>query len=73
MSLAYWASWASMIFVRCPLNRVGREVLLSILIQNPIEFRIAFLNYQIKQLMLNYSYEGGTDYGGDGTGRVVLG
>ena len=73
MSLAYWASWASLIFVRCPLSRVGREVIFSILIQNPIEFRVAFLNYQIKQLMLNYSNEGGTDYGGDGTGRVVLG
>ena len=52
MSLAFWASWASLIFVRCPLRRVGREVIFSILIQNPIEFRIAFLNYQIKQLMV---------------------
>ena len=73
MSLAYWASWVSMIWVRCPLNRVGREVILSILIQNPLELRVAWLNYQIKQLMLNYSDEGGINYGSDGSGRVVLG
>ena len=73
MSLAYWASWVSMIWVRCPLNRVGREVIFSILIQNPLELRVAWLNYQIKQLMMKYSYEGSTDYGSDGTGRVILG
>jgi len=73
MSLAYWASWASMIWVRCPLNRVGREVVLSFLIENPLELRVAWLNCQIKQLMMNYLYEGGTDHGSDGAGRVVLG
>jgi len=56
MSLAYWASWVSWLgdFGRSP-SRFAREVALTILIQNSIEFRVAFLNFQIKQMMLKYS------------------
>jgi hypothetical protein len=52
--LAKVASWISMIFVRCPLSRFGREVLLTILLKNPLELRLAMLNYQIKQMMLKH-------------------
>ena len=53
--LAYWSSWLSWIsdWGRSP-NRETREVLLSILIQNSLEFRVAFLNFQIKQMMVKY-------------------
>ena len=54
MILAKVASWVSMIWVRCPLSRLGREVLLTILFENPLELRLAVLNYQIKQMMLKY-------------------
>ena len=47
----YLTSWVSMLWVRCPLSRFGREVLLTILIQNPLELRIAFLNYQIRRMI----------------------
>jgi hypothetical protein len=73
MNIAYWASLLSMIFISCPLGRKTREFVISILIQNPLEFRVAMLSYQIKQLMLKYSNEGGTDNGSDGSGRVILG
>jgi hypothetical protein len=54
MILAKVASWVSMIWVVCPLSRFGREVLLRILFENPLELRTAMLNYQIKQMMLKY-------------------
>lgn len=47
------ASWVSMIWVRCPLERIGREVLLRILIEKPLEFKVALLGYQIREMLLN--------------------
>lgn len=37
--LTSWLVWG------IPLGRFGREVLLTILIRNPIEFRVAWLRY----------------------------
>ena len=54
-TLEYLTSWVSMLWVRCPLSRFGREVLLTILFQNPIELRIAFLNYQIRRMIFGNS------------------
>ena len=51
--IASWISWLGD-FGRVP-SRFAREVALTILIQNSIEFRVAFLNFQIKQMMLEYS------------------
>ena len=52
-TLEYLASWLSMIWVRCPLSRFHREVLLTILLGNSLEFRIAFLNYQIRRMIID--------------------
>jgi len=51
MDLAFWASWVS-VFVSpfAPLKRKERQVLLSIFIKDPIEFRVARLVYQIRNL-----------------------
>jgi hypothetical protein len=51
MDLAFWASWVS-VFVNpfIPLKRRERQVLLSIFIKNPLEFRVARLVYQIRNL-----------------------
>lgn len=49
-TLEYVASWLSMLWIRCPLSRLGREVFFTILSQNSLEFRIAFLNYQIRRM-----------------------
>lgn len=51
MDLAFWASWVS-VFVNplTPLKRKERQVLLSIFIKDPIEFRVARLVYQIRNL-----------------------
>ncbi len=52
MDYITFASWLSMIWVRCPLNRIGREVLIRILICQPLEFRVTLLNYQIRELLI---------------------
>lgn len=55
MTLAKVASWISLITDwNIPLSRYGREVLLTILLENTLELRLAVLNYQIKQMMLKY-------------------
>jgi hypothetical protein len=53
--LAKVASWISLITDwNTPLSRFDREVVIRIFIENPLELRIAMLNYQIKQMMINY-------------------
>ena len=55
MNIARVSSWISWFTDwKNPLSRQSREALLTILLQNPLEFRIAVLNYQIKQIMLKY-------------------
>jgi hypothetical protein len=50
--VASWISWLSD-WGRAP-SRLTREFIVRILIENPLEFRVAILNYQIKELMLKY-------------------
>ena len=52
MDVAYLASWVSMIWVRCPLSRVGREAVIRIFMENTLEFRVALLTYQIREMGL---------------------
>lgn len=55
MNIAKIASWISWFTDRSnPLNRYQRQVLLEILIKNPLEFRVEMLNYQIKQMLMKY-------------------
>ena len=50
--MASWVPWlASWLLIgQTPLSRKGCETLLTILEANTLEFRIALLSYQIKQL-----------------------
>jgi hypothetical protein len=50
--LASWLSWLTD-WGRSP-DRKTREVIIRILSENSLEWRIATLNYQIKQMMLKY-------------------
>lgn len=55
MNIARVSSWISLLTDwKNPLSRFNREALLTILFQNSLEFRVAVLNYQIKQIMLKY-------------------
>jgi hypothetical protein len=49
-----WVPWIASWYPISPLSRRSREVILTILIENPLELRVAMLNYQIKQMMLKY-------------------
>lgn len=49
---ASWVSWFT--DWKNPMSRFDRQVVLEILIQNPLEFRVAMLRHQIKQLMVKY-------------------
>ena len=51
--LASWVSWIR--DLGRPPSRFAREVILLILLSNSLELRIALLNFQIKQMMLEYS------------------
>jgi len=53
--IAYIASWITWLsdWGRGP-SRLTREFIIRILNENPLEFRVAMLNYQIKELMLKY-------------------
>jgi len=51
--LASWLSWLAD-WGRDP-SRKAREVIIRILFENPLELRVATLNYQIKQIMLKYT------------------
>lgn len=44
------SSFVSMLYVKSPLSRFNREVLMRILINNPIELQIAILCHQVKKL-----------------------
>jgi hypothetical protein len=48
----WWSSFISMIYVKCPLSRFQREVLIRIIHVNPIEFQIAMLIHQVKNLSI---------------------
>jgi hypothetical protein len=50
--IASWISWL-MDLGRHP-GPLARECIIRILFENPLELRVATLNYQIKQLMLQY-------------------
>lgn len=39
----------------CPLGLMGREAVIRILDQNTLEFRVALLNHQVKELMSLWS------------------
>jgi len=54
--IAYIASWLSWFsdWGRGP-SRKAREVIIQILSENSLEWRVATLNYQIKQIMLKYT------------------
>jgi hypothetical protein len=53
--IPFFASWISWFTDwKNPLSRPQRQVILEILFKNPIELRVAMLNYQIKQMMLKY-------------------
>lgn len=48
-----WVPWlASWWPVKCPLNRKQREFIITILVENPLEFRVAFLRHQIRSLFV---------------------
>ena len=49
-----WVPWIASWYPIAPLSRRSREVILTILFENPLELRLAVLNYQIKQIMLKY-------------------
>jgi hypothetical protein len=51
--IASWISWLSD-WGRAP-SRFTREVIIQIFNENPLELRVATLNYQIKQMMLKYT------------------
>jgi hypothetical protein len=51
----FFVSWVSRLTDwNNPLDRFSRQVLISILLENPLELRLAVLNYQIKQMMLKH-------------------
>ena len=51
---AYIASWISWLWDFCrPPNRLVREAILLILLLNTLEFRVAFLNFQIRRMFAN--------------------
>jgi hypothetical protein len=45
-----WIPWIASWFPVPPFDRRSREIIITILMKNPIEFRIAFLTYQIRKL-----------------------
>ena len=53
--IAYIASWLSWLsdWGRGP-SRLTREFLVRLVTENPLELRVAMLNYQIKEIMLKY-------------------
>lgn len=48
--MADWTLWLASWWPVPPLNRRGREVLLNILYHPTLEFRVAWLLYQIKHM-----------------------
>lgn len=48
------AALVSFLCTWAPIGLTGREVLMRIFTEQPLEFRVAFLNYQIKQMMLKH-------------------
>jgi hypothetical protein len=64
-----WVPWLASWVPVGPLNRKAREVILTILYKNPLEFRVAILSYQIRKMFLGPLYEGGSHNRGDGSGR----
>jgi len=51
--LVYLASWYSWFTDWSnPLSRRGREVILRII--HTLDFRVAFLNYQLRRMFMNY-------------------
>lgn len=51
MDLYWWSSWVSM-FVQplWAMPRFGREALLRIVLEQPLEFRIKILTWQVRQI-----------------------
>ena len=50
-----WVAWiASWLTPTVPICRRYREILINILIENPLEFRIALLTHQIRRM---FSYK----------------
>jgi hypothetical protein len=50
-----WVPWIASWYPVPHLNRKSREALINILYHQPIEFRIALLNYQIRKLFPSLS------------------
>ena len=71
--MAGWIPWLASWFPVGSLDRRTREVLLTILFENPLELRVAILGYQIRKMFLGPLYEGGSHNGCDGSGRELLG
>lgn len=47
-----WIHWVAAWFVSVPpLSHKTKEALITILDKRPLEFRVAFLNYQIRNLI----------------------
>jgi len=45
-----WIPWIASWYPVPPLSRRTREVIITLLYNQPLEFRIAFLNYQIRKM-----------------------
>jgi hypothetical protein len=46
----YIASLISFLYTQAPISRAGREMIIRIFIENPLEFRVAMLSHQVKEL-----------------------
>lgn len=45
-----WVPWIAAWYPVGPLSRKSREAIITILYHQPLEFRVAFLNYQIRKM-----------------------
>lgn len=49
-----WVPWIASWYPTPPLNRRQREVFLNILYQQPLEFRVSLLTYQIRKMFSSF-------------------